>query len=286
MTISAEVIEDSIWMGRRITTLLLRYPRFIHAEFMTHRVFSRNASSSRAIPFKKQKADIFREPATFVSWGSNKPGMQAGAELQGWRRWLAQLSWSLGLWVLLPITWLMHLSGVHKQVINRMLEPWAHINVIVTATEWDNFFDLRCHSAAQPEMFRLAHQIEECLIYSTPVKRKQHLPFVTQEERTNTGDLYYEGRNTWYGRDYALQLFSAARCARLSYYTFGEMNISQEADFKLGFRLSKEKHMSPFEHAAIGIRTPVSVGRDNPMGWRANFFGWASTRWQMENPTK
>jgi len=270
MTITAQVIEHSIDKdGRQIASLLLRYPRFIHAELMTHRMFSRNASSSRAIPFKTQLKTILKDPATFVHWGANQKGMSADEELEGWRMWLAQLSWSLGLWVLQPVVWLMNLSGVHKQVINRMLEPWSHINVLVTATEWDNFFELRCNKATtQPEMWALAWAMHNALTSSKPVRRQIHLPFVTGAERQ---DLLLEDA----------MMISAARCARLSYMTHGDISKNVGKDLELARRLLSQGHMSPFEHQATAI-TSVTRAKDKPLGWRANFFGWESFRFRVE----
>jgi len=275
MTVEAEVIEDSEWMGRRLTTMKLRYPRFIHSEFMTHRVFSRNAASSRAIPFKTQMRATMKDIASFVHWGKNQPGMQAREELDGWALWFAQLIWYATFWLVLGMSKLMALTGVHKQVINRMLEPWTHISVLVTATEWDNFFKLRLHEDAQPEIQALARKMELELGLSKPVRRKYHLPYITAFEREHSGlDIT------------ALMLVSAARCARLSYTTHGTVMKDIGADVKLADRLQKSEHWSPFEHQATGIATPVTVGRDNLKAWRANFFGWESFRFQLEAADK
>lgn len=272
MTIEVYIIEDTMdTHGRRITTMLLRYPRFIHSEFMTHRMFSRNASSSRAIPFKTQKKAIWNDPATFVSWGANQKGMQAGEELKGWRRWLAQFSWSLGLWVLWPVAWLMELSGVHKQVINRMLEPWSHISVLVTATEWENFFTLRRDAAAQPEIKALADQMFEALEHSFPKVRSYHLPFIRNHERDLSGHTQL--------------MISAARCARLSYTTHGGVKIDTvQNDLILAERLLSSKHMSPFEHQAKTIEHKGNLkSKKLAANWRANFFGWESFRYDIEH---
>ena len=94
MTIQAKIIEDSISStGKRITTFQLLYPRFIHAELMTHRVFSRNASSSRAIPVTKMLAMVREDPAMPIHWGRNQPGMQAKEELLLGDRYLAEVLW-------------------------------------------------------------------------------------------------------------------------------------------------------------------------------------------------
>jgi thymidylate synthase ThyX len=84
--ISAKIIADSISeseYGDRITTFELEYPRFIHGELMTHRLFSRNAASSRAIPINKMMDQVLTAPAMPVEWGLNKSGMQAEEMLKG-----------------------------------------------------------------------------------------------------------------------------------------------------------------------------------------------------------
>ena len=124
MTISAQIIADSISPeGIRLTTMQLRYPRFIHAEFLTHRVFSRNASSSRAIPVARMIEDLRRDPAMPVYWGSNKPGMQAGAEIDEDARGVCQSIWLDAMGdAINKAEWLMQ-NGLHKQIANRILEP-------------------------------------------------------------------------------------------------------------------------------------------------------------------
>src|SRR5690606_30080072 len=117
----------------------LRYPRFIHAEFMTHRAFSRNASSSRAIPVHKMLSQVWNDPATPIHWGASRPGMQAREELKGWKRKAAQAIWKLAGRAACVFAWGAMKLGLHKQVANRILEPWQYIHVVVTATDWDNF---------------------------------------------------------------------------------------------------------------------------------------------------
>jgi len=135
--ITAKVIEDSVAEsnGVRLTTLQLQYPRFIHAEFMTHRVFSRNASSSRAIPVAKVIEQVRTDPAMPIHWGKNQPGMQANEELQGDERAQAIRQWKLAAERAADCANIMNTLGVHKQVANRLLEPFQYMHVIVTATE-------------------------------------------------------------------------------------------------------------------------------------------------------
>ena len=167
MTITATVIADSIADGcPRLTTMQLRYPRFIHSEMMTHRAFSRNASSSRAIPVGRLIQDVIDDPAMPIYWGCNKPGMQAGGEIE--LKGMADWEWRSALRMSVDSARYMSKLGLHKQIVNRILEPFAHINVLVTATDWDNFFALRDHPDAQPEIAALAQEMKIAMVESTP----------------------------------------------------------------------------------------------------------------------
>lgn len=245
MTITAEIILDSshIATGKRITTMLLRYPRFIHSEFMTHRMFSRNASSSRAIPFEKLVDDIRRDTAMPVSWGKNRRGMQATEELSLHEIADARRRWLIARDNAIHQATYMNLMGLHKQVVNRILEPFAHINVLVTATEWENFFHQRLHPDAQPEMQELARVMKIAMTHATTFliePGEWHLPFINHVDYEAIED------------DRLLCQVSAARCARLSYMTFDGKRSTVEEDVKLFAKLvgSDPVHASPLEHQA------------------------------------
>ena len=155
--IKAQIIADSIAPSKvRLTTFVLTYPRFIHSEFMTHRVFSRNASSSRAIPVSKQIAMVLKNPAMPIAFGANKKGMQAGETFGFFKQFLCRIVWRLACYAAVFFATLMEKLNVHKQYANRILEPFAHITVVCTATDFANFFALRCHKDAQPEIKELA----------------------------------------------------------------------------------------------------------------------------------
>jgi thymidylate synthase ThyX len=161
MTITSTVIADSIADGcPRLTTMQLRYPRFIHSEFMTHRQFSRNASSSRAIPIDRLIQDVIDDPAMPIYWGANKPGMQAGDELES-----GHAEWILARDTAIHHAQRMARMGYHKQIVNRILEPFAHINVLCTATAdaYAHFFALRDHPDAQPEIAALARAMRDAM---------------------------------------------------------------------------------------------------------------------------
>lgn len=270
MTISAKVIAHSSAEGcPDLITLVARYPRMIHAEFMTHRVFSRNASSSRAIPVERMIQDVLDDPAMPVAWGSNKPGMQAGEELPHWE--VARDCWLDARDAAVVRAKEMMNLGAHKQIVNRLLEPFAHITVIVTATEWDNFFALRCHPAADPTMRALAEAMRDEISKSCPVphwNNQWHLPFVTDDDRAALRDEP--------DRVKMLRNISAARCARVSYLNHDGTKPDIAKDLALAERLWTDQHLSPFEHQA----KPNSFARNYYGG---NLDGWQQNRKLMES---
>ena len=251
MTITAKVIEDSISPdGIRLTTLELYYPRFIHAELMTHRVLSRNASSSRATPVKVFTEQIRNNPAFFVSVGMNKPGMQAREEAPQELKDKFEQEWrELGNIVAgFCERWGTEYK-LHKQVANRALEPWQHIKVLVTATDWDNFFTLRDHPDAQPEIHELAIQMKLAMggsIIRGLTYKDWHLPYVSEEEKIH-----------WGGAPWLLQKISAARCARVSYLNHDASGPTIAKDLNTFEVLAGGNpiHASPLEHQA----TPLDI---------------------------
>ena len=277
MPISANIILDSVSPGNiRLITFELKYPRFIHAEFMTHRVFSRNASSSRAIPVNTMLERIRSEPAMPVHWGQNQAGMQAENEIADPE--LAKQLWLEAAQQACDMAKKMLSLNLHKQVVNRITEPFAHIHVLVTATEWDNFFILRDHKDAQPEIRELAIQMKKVMNASTPKLLQPgewHLPFVKENEKT----LDIETQRK----------ISTARCARVSYLTHDGQTPSVEKDLQLYDRLitSKPAHSSPTEHQATPIdilSLPWYPGEKKQAKdtWSGNFRGWVQYRKLIE----
>ena len=266
MTIEAKIIADSISeAGVRITTMELKYPRFIHSEFLTHRVMSRSASSSRAIPVAKMLEQTRNNPATPIHWGKNQPGMQAREELEQPYLDMCKGGWLVAANEMANIVEGLLKEGLHKQVANRLLEPFQHISVVVTSTAWDNFFALRDHPSAQPEMQELARVMKKALLTSEPRKLfmgQWHLPYVTPMELG--------------GSDKSIAGFwtkvSAARCARVSYLTHNGGKPNPIDDLALFAKLagSNPPHASPLEHQA----TPCM----SPDVWSGNFRGWLQFR--------
>jgi hypothetical protein len=268
---TAKIIADSINPnGDRLTTVVAKYHRFIHQEVLTHRVFSRNASSSRAIPVKKQIQKAMDDNVYPLHWGRNQPGMIADVENnelirhpitgalvtkeQGWddiRLYLA--AWSNAYAD----------ANYHKQIVNRLLESFSTITVIITATEWDNFFDQRCHPSAQPEIRAIAVAIRDAYNLSVPVPLKWgewHLPFIESIDH-ESGLLNEE-----------LIEISAARSARVSYLNHeGERDINKDLELYEKLRTATPPHLSPLEHPAKALA-----------GQWANLTGFQSHRWEHE----
>jgi thymidylate synthase ThyX len=243
--ITAQIILDSInKYGNRLVTWELTYPRFIHSEFMTHRCFSRNAASSRAIPINKVIEKIREEPAFFEQLGLNRAGMQsielateaiAKAFKEEWNGNAVSICGLVEYWS--------DRFKLHKQILNRILEPFQHITVIASATEVDNFFHLRAHEAAQPEFQVLAYRMLNTYINSEPVERTEHLPYT--------------------------------RCARVSYCRHKDSErFTPTQDVDLFNRLKESGHWSPFEHVAFAAHRPTF----------GNFKGWNQIRHSYDKP--
>lgn len=253
----AEIKLDSVNpAGDRLTTFIVTYPRFVHSELMTHRLFSRNSASSRAIPNKKLMDQIVGDPVMPVYWGKNQAGMQATQEVE-------EIDEVEGLWLdarnsMVRFSKKLAEKGVHKQLCNRLLEPWMFITVIITATEYKNFFRLRCSPSAQPEIRKIAEMMQEQYNNSVPVKHNHgqwHIPFL------------YSSESSTLTTDEQLKV-SVARCARVSYLTHdGRHDVF--ADFKLHDRLAESGHWSCFEHQGRALAPAYQSG---------NFQGWLQYR--------
>jgi thymidylate synthase ThyX len=181
---------------------------------------------------------IMKEPARPVHWGKNQKGMQADQELDLDTKLAASLIWNDAMFDAIKHAEKLLDLGVHKQIANRLLEPFAHMTTIITATEWANFFNLRAHKDAQPEFQVLAFKMLEAYVGSTPRELEPgqwHLPFA---------DKYVpEGLDVL-----SLLKIVAARCARISYLNF-EGDLDHDKDYVLHDDLKDNGHMSPFEHA-------------------------------------
>lgn len=269
--ITVRVIADSVSKGnKRITTFEMEYPRMIHSELMTHRVFSRNAMSSRAIPIKKMIAQVMESPAKPVEFGKNKAGMQsAGAHnaLIG-AGYSAEAWWDLAALSAAKFAEGFADADYHKQVANRLLEPFQMMKTIVTATEFKNFFWLRVDEDADPTIRALATLMHEAYEESIPellLAGEWHTPYVNHvyTPALGSGDYdppEFEGYCVWDENGIPVSLtlsealaISASCCAQVSYRI---LNTTKEKALDIYAKLlsGNKVHASPFEHQA----TPIS----------------------------
>lgn len=293
--IKATVIADSVNPnGVRITTMELEYPRFVHAEFMTHRVFSRNSASSRAIPVAKVIEQVRTNPAMPVHWGKNQTGMQAKEQLTGFKLKLVRGLWRLASKVACGFAYTFVKLNLHKQVANRSLEPFQLMKVVVTSTEWNNFFWLRDHADAQPEIKILAQVMKAAMEASTPVELEYdmwHLPYVRQIVGGGTQSCYDE-QNNLIDIEQAIKI-SCSSCAQVSYR---KLDTSLEKAETIYQKLveSEPVHASAFEHVAkcsnaraedydaIGWTHADIFGN----AWSGNFRDWIQYRQTIPNNAK
>lgn len=259
---SAKILKQSKNLANDevITTWLLEYPRIIHAEMLTHRLFSRNTASSRAVPVKKMLQRIKDKPFVPEYWGKNQKGMSASTELDKQERDEAERLWLATMDEVLDYSERLSDLGVHKQISNRITEAFQYIQVVLTTTNQLNFMKLRDDENAQPEIHALASMMRDTEPnredYQELVPGQWHLPFITKE------DL----------QEYSLKdalIVSCARCARVSYFLVDGSESDFEKDLSLATRLKDSGHFSPFEHAAVALDDDVMVG---------NFTGWMQYR--------
>ncbi len=292
-----------------LITFQLRYWRPIHAECRTHRVLSqsseqvvaleqeislmddrsmsRNAGSSRARPSKAIIEQVRNNPWGPLHWGKDRPGMQAHEQIQHvehakdrWR-WAAKdaANAALGLLDL----------GLHKQVVNRLLEPFTYIDVVMTGTDFANWFALRDHPDADPSIQNLAQVMKEALAASKPAylnPGQWHLPYITPDDVVLVKEFMAEGEV--YANLNPLPLLrkiSAARCARVSYKAFDGTVSPIAADLELFNKLVRAElvHASPTEHQATPDFREGTTGEWLNPKMHGNFRGWIQHRKLIAN---
>jgi hypothetical protein len=251
MTIAVRAVLKSISPeGRKIASIYARYPWFIHAEMCRHRIFSQSVSSARAIPFERMLAKVESDPVIPIHWGKSTPGMQAHEEIDGdlqleaCDRWASAMGWSI------DAARHLHALGVHKQIVNRLLLPFTHVETLITSTEWGNFLALRDHPDAEPHMQQLAKAIREVIEREddwTPLPEfGWHIPFLDERD----ADLSLSDK---------LKV-SVARCAMVSYFDPDGKPTPREKEFE---RYNKLLSSRPL-HACYDAETEV-LTKD---GWK------------------
>ena len=253
---SAEVIADSLSPDNvRLTTMRLRFPRFVLAELNTHRVFSRNAASSRAIPIQTRITEVMTAPVLPYEWGAASRHMAATEPILPILASRASAAWLSARDAAVDAATALQQLGVHKQVVNRLLEPFAWVDVILSGTDWASFFTLRCAPEAQPEIRHLACLMREAYEQSLPRicgYGTWHIPLLSEDE-LDTIPSFQDAL-----------LIAAGRIARVSYN--GRSN-TLEADLALAHRLRASGHWSPFEHVAVASPDRYDMCRNYRRGW-------------------
>lgn len=317
--ISAKVIADSKnEFGNRLTTMIVTMPRIILAEFNTHRMFSRNSASSRAIPFNKMVESVIANPFIPIAWQKDHKGMQGNEYFNeedskiNVDRWLFARDRAVDSAISLNV------RKVTKQLANRMIEPFMWHTVIISATEFSNFFELRCpkysnrenktyrswrditqdyldleqdasiltrlslnKGQAEIHMMALAEAMWDAYNESTPKQLKAgewHIPF-GDDIKPET----YEGYRDWSER--AIKI-ATARCAQVSYTVIGEEGkpLDYAKLIALHDRLAKSGHWSPFEHCAkVMPQYLLGEGSSEHSKWSGNFKGFIQYRKMFKN---
>lgn len=320
--ISAVIDTDSKnQFGNRLTTFVLTFPRYILAEFNTHRMLSKNSASSRAIPFEKMLASVKENPFIPLAWMKDHKGMQGSDYITSpvsVQRRIDQWLWARDLAVLAAEKLHEPLNSVYnkneypfmcedqepltKQLVNRILEPYMWHTVITTGTEFQNFFKLRASEFADIHIQELAYQMLAAYNNSTPKTLKAgewHIPFGDKMEGLKALATEEDIKDGTYER---LKLKVAiARCARVSYTVVGEEGKpdNYENDIKLYDRLLSSGHFSPFEHlgrAMDDIEYRMNTVQQHTMyngdghsifskdeGWSGNFKGFIQYRKMLLN---
>jgi hypothetical protein len=295
--ITARILADSVSPdGVRMTTMEIEYPRFILAELNTHRMLSKNSASSRAIPVKAMHQHMTENPAQPVHWGKNRPGMQAKEELTDNNLADAKFMWQRAQQD--AMHWAQQMAervGLHKQVANRITEPWMIMKTVISGTEWANFWWLRAHADAQPEIHELATKMFTEYNRSSPQLLRPgewHLPYV-KSHRLSSGELIYlDATDTPITTEQA-KIISASCCAQVSYR---KSDDSYEKAHKIFKQLieSQPCHASPVEHQATPMESwAYETAQDDPQHlreygythmtmdgelWSGNLRGWIQFR--------
>jgi len=320
-----QLIADSLdAKGNRITSAELILPKYLLAELNKHRMFTNSAASSRAIPFFKMLASVQEEPFIPMAWEEEPfvpmAWQKAHKGMQGYKYFddtseLNKLHLELRDLICQKANEL-HLKGISKQITNRYLEPFMFAKVLVTATEFSNFFEQRCSNyevegkriysmnefakissisdinellkvnkgTAEIHLMRVADALYDAIKASTPVFLKEgewHVPYYNESFNQ---DQEYVLENTFLGKlELPSFLCSAvAQCARTSYSTLGKGNIYEDAE--LFDFLEKEMHLTPFEHCARVMTNQeyAFFRKEDQEGWCANFRGFYSLRRMLE----
>lgn len=295
-----------------IYTIRMRYPRPIHGEIMTHRVFGRNSRSSRAVPVRTMLNEVKNSPFVPWHWGKNQKGMQASEECNEIVNPMPIMKaavydpYELPYEITREQTWLHacnHMvataealmnAGYHKQIVNRLLEPFSWIDTLITATQWQNFLWLRDHKDAEPHLQDLARLVKQAIVEAEIQMLEEdqwHLPYITNADRHQllvdsgrlAGERYQKIVGTNDHFDW-LKMISAARCARISYMPFdGNASYERELERYNALVSSDRVHASPLEHQASPDNFNAANGKWDHSQFHGNLTGWIQARKLVPN---
>lgn len=245
-------------------------------------MLSKNSASSRAIPVEKLIKDIINDPYIPLVWGKNQTGMQAFSFLEGEELETAQAIWQAAMHDAVRSATGLAAVKAHKQIVNRILEPFSHITVLCSGTEWSNFLGLRDHPAAEPHIQILAREIRRCL-ENDPIQDLEpgqwHMPFTDYNPKLAITRL---AQNDF------LKL-SVARCASTSYKTVEGFDMTLNKAIEIHDKLvgSTPLHASPAEHVAYADEW-IEGNEVNSPEWgepelHGNFEGFCQYRKTLPN---
>ena len=284
-TISAKIVADSInEHGCRLTTFTVIFPRFLLAELNTHRMLSRNSASSRARPFKVMLKDVMEDPFIPIRWMAEHKGMQGTEYLNEEDSQNATATWLQARDAAVAAAKALDGKKVTKQIVNRILEPYLWHEVVITATDLENFFALRYHNDAEIHICELAKVMLDAYNASQPkflAAGEWHIPFGDQMDEEKLADV---AGNT--NMDDLKREIACARCARISYKPFGsEENYDYAADRRLFATLLTGGHVSPLEHVARSMTQHEFEGTFHK-GYCGNFRGFIQYRKTFANENR
>lgn len=240
-----KVIADSVSDAARVTSFQVTYPRFILAEVNTHRIIAKSTESSRAVPVRKRISAVLSDPFVPLAFGKNQSGMQARETLEGLKHTVSRWAWLGAAFTAAGWASILDRLGVHKQLANRIVEPYVWVTTVLTATEWDNFWALRTHPDAQPEFQTLACMMREAYDASKPHPKQLgewHLPYIQRSEMLGPSASVIEWQD--------LARASAARCGRVSYRPHDGSDVDLAKDMARALGFNDGGHMGPFDHPA------------------------------------
>lgn len=266
--ISAKIVLDSVSAvtGDRLTTMEITYPRFILAEFNTHRMFSRNSASSRAIPFAKMQENLTAMPVRFgqANKGMQDKGEDFAAEIHDPQHYGGTFydspegTWESAKHYAMYFAESFYDAGYHKQVYNRLTEPFQMMKTVVSATEWANFFWLRDDDAADPSIAELARCMKQAYGQSEPQVLQAgewHLPYIDLTRALDDNSLYYKNsKDEWefITEEDAIKVSCARACA----VSFRNVDYGLEKSREVYERLISDSkiHGSALEHSAKAMK--------------------------------